>query len=245
MTEQATKNAVITGYRELIDRRYQYKEMAKEPDLPETFDRERTALFKNYALTYLYPTVERRKELDDAFLQLDNYVKNPVKLMKMVTMSSRLIFKYGRHLPRMLKAGLKALRSFRKANDFETQLTREAQRLKMPTPFKIKEIKTLISALSIEEMNEFIDSTESLFSILHDRKLVIRIIDVISYLLTQMNQQPDVFSASERAALQLGLDLIQKGNDLFDLLTEEEQQQIFTFVTARERRFLEGLGKNE
>ncbi len=71
MTEQATKNAVITGYRKLINQRYQFDEMGKEPDLPKTFDRQRTALFKDYALTYLYPSVERRQELDDAFLQLD------------------------------------------------------------------------------------------------------------------------------------------------------------------------------
>jgi len=241
MTFQETKNAVITGYRKLISQRYQYAEMAKEPDLPETFDRERTALFKDYALTYLYPTVERRKELDDAFLQLDQYIKDPVKLMKMVSMSSRLLFKYGRHLPGMLKAGLKALRSFRKSNNFEEQLTREAVRLKMTAPFDITEIKTLISALSLAEMTDFINSTESLFSILHDRTLVGRIIAVIAYLLEQMNKQPDIFSSTEREALQLGLDLIQKGNDLFDLLTETEQQQIFTFVTAREKRFLENL----
>jgi len=241
MTFQETKNAVIAGYRKLISQRYQYAEMAKEPDLPETFDRERTALFKDYALTYLYPTVERRKELDDAFLQLDQYIKDPVKLMKMVSMSSRLLFKYGRHLPGMLKAGLKALRSFRKSNNFEEQLTREAVRLKMTAPFDITEIKTLISALSLAEMTDFINSTESLFSILHDRTLVDRIIAVIAYLLEQMNKQPDIFSSTEREALQLGLDLIQKGNDLFDLLTETEQQQIFTFVTAREKRFLENL----
>lgn len=241
MTFQETKNAVITGYRKLISQRYQYAEMAKEPDLPETFDRERTALFKDYALTYLYPTVERRKELDDAFLQLDQYIKDPVKLMKMVSMSSRLLFKYGRHLPGMLKAGLKALRSFRKSNNFEEQLTREAVRLKMTAPFDITEIKTLISALSLAEMTDFINSTESLFSILHDRTLVDRIIAVIAYLLEQMNKQPDIFSSTEREALQLGLDLIQKGNDLFDLLTETEQQQIFTFVTAREKRFLDNL----
>lgn len=241
MTQQQTKNAVITGYRKLINQRYQYAQLAKEPDLPETFDRDRTALFKEYALTYLYPTVERRKELDDAFLQLDNYVKDPVKLMKMVSMSSRLIFKYGRHLPGMLRAGLKALRSFRKANNFEEQLTREALRLKLPAPFKITEIKTLISALSLEEMTDFIESTESLFSILHDRKLVTRIISVIGYLVEQMEQQPHVFSHTEVEALHLGLELIQKGNDLFDLLTEKEQYQIFTFITARERRFLESL----
>jgi len=241
MTFQETKNAVITGYRKLISQRYQYAEMAKEPDLPETFDRERTALFKDYALTYLYPTVERRKELDDAFLQLDQYIKDPVKLIKMVSMSSRLLFKYGRHLPGMLKAGLKALRSFRKSNNFEEQLTREAVRLKMTAPFDITEIKTLISALSLAEMTDFINSTESLFSILHDRTLVDRIIAVIAYLLEQMNKQPDIFSSTEREALQLGLDLIQKGNDLFDLLTETEQQQIFTFVTAREKRFLDNL----
>jgi len=169
MTPQQTKNAVITGYRKLINKRYQYRELVKEPDLPETFDEERTALFKDYALTYLYPTVEKRKELDEVFLQLDSYVRDPKKLLKMVSMSSRLLFKYGRHLPSMLKAGLKALRSFRKANHFEEQLTREAIRLKMPAPFNFKEIKTLISALSPEELNDFINSTQSLFSILHDR----------------------------------------------------------------------------
>ncbi len=243
MTEQATKNAVITGYRKLINQRYQYAVLKKEPDLPETFDEERTALFKSYALTYLYPTVTRRKELDEAFLQLDSYVKDPVKLMKMVSMSSRLIFKYGRHLPGMLKAGLKALRSFRKANNFEEQLTREAIRLNLPAPFKITDIKTLISALSLEEMTDFIESTESLFSILHDRKLVARIITVIGYLKEQMEKQPETFSNTEVEALALGLELIQKGNNLFDLLNEKEQKQIFTFVTARERRFLENLKK--
>ncbi len=241
MTEAETKNEVITGYRKLIDYRYQFEEMAKEPDLPKTFDQERTVLFKSYALTYLYPTITRRKELDDAFLQLDSYIKDPVKLMKVVSMSSRLIFKYGRHLPGMLKAGLKALRSFRKANNFEEQLTREAIRLELPAPFKIADIKTLISALSLEEMRGFIESTESLFSILHDRKLVARIIAVIDYLVEQMKKQPDTFSSSEVEALQLGLELIQKGNDLFDLLNEKEQKQIFKFITARERRFLEGL----
>ena len=244
MTKQATKNAVITGYRKLINQRYQYTALKKEPDLPGTFDEERTALFKSYALTYLYPTVTRRKELDDAFLQLDSYVKDPVKLMKMVSMSSRLIFKYGRHLPSMLKAGLKALRSFRKANNFEEQLTREAIRLNLPAPFKIDDIKTLISALSFEEMTDFMESTESLFSILHDRKLVAKIIAVIDYLKEQMEKQPETFSNTEVEALTLGFELIQKGNDLFDLLNETEQKQIFTFVTARERRFLESL-KND
>lgn len=243
MTQLQTKNAVITGYRKLINHRYQYKEMEKEPDLPETFDRDRTALFKSYALTYLYPTVTRRKELDDAFLQLDSYIKDPIKLIKMVSMSSRLIFKYGRHLPGMLKAGLKALRSFRKANNFEEQLTREALRLKLPTPFNFTDIKTLISALSLEEMTDFIDSTESLFSILHDRKLVSKIIAVIEYLIDQMEKQPTTFSPTEVEALHLGLELIQKGNDLFDLLNEKEQKQIFAFITARERRFLENLKK--
>ncbi len=241
MTPQQTKNAVITGYRKLINERYQYKELLKEPDLPDTFDEERTSLFKNYTLTYLYPTVEKRKELDEVFLQLDNYVRDPKKLMKMVSMSSRLLFKYGRHLPGMLRAGLKALRSFRKANHFEEQLTREAIRLKIPAPFNFKEIKILMNALSQEEISDFINSTESLFSILHDRKLVTRIIAVIRYLTEQMEKAPEIFSVTERAALQLGLELIQKGNVLFDLLTEKEQKQIFTFITARERRFLENL----
>ncbi len=241
MTHQETKHAVITGYRKFINRRYQYSVLVKEPDLPGTFDQERIELFKNYALTYLYPTVVRRKELDDAFLQLDNYIRDPKKLLRMVSMSSRLIFKYGRHLPGMLKAGLKALQSFRKANHFEEQLTREAMRLNMPAPFNMKEIKTLISALSPKEMDDFIHSTESLFSILHDRKLVARIIAVISYLGEQMEKEPGVYSIIEREALQLGLELIQKGNELFDLLSKNEQQQLFTFITARERRFLESL----
>ncbi|MFK7979352.1 MAG: hypothetical protein AB8G86_05190, partial [Saprospiraceae bacterium] len=46
-------------------------------------------------------------------------IQQPKKLLRILLDSGRLIFKYGRHLPKILNAGLKALRSFRTATQFE------------------------------------------------------------------------------------------------------------------------------
>ena len=180
MNETYYLNEVIKGYRQMIEHRYQYHNLVDKSDLPSTFDDERVARFRSYFLEYIYPPSEKRNELNAAFRNLNNYIHHPEKLLRLLLDSGKLMFKYGRHLPKILRAGLKAMRSFQQANKFEEHLVEGAIAHKMQPPFEEKELTELISKLPRKEIDRFIESGLVLFDTLNDRKLVYKIIEIIS-----------------------------------------------------------------
>ena len=94
---------VIKGYRNMIDQRYQYSNLVGRSNLPSTFDEQRVARFRSYFLDYIYPSPAKRQELDVAFNKLNNYIHHPEKLLRLLVDSGKLMFKYGRHLPKILR----------------------------------------------------------------------------------------------------------------------------------------------
>lgn len=241
MTEKSTLHEVILGYRAMIDQRYQYERIEEKYDIPASFDENRVALFRNYFLTYIYPPPAQRDELDAAFESLDSYIQQPEKLLRLLLDSAGLIFKYGRHLPKILAAGLKALRSFRTASRFEANLVKAAEQSDLKAPYSPDDIHTLLSTLSRREIEQFIEQSETLLATLHDRKLVQKIVEIVQYLINKMKQRPKLFSAAEIRGLEIGFDVIREGNVLFDQLSKEDQNQIFDFVIQIERDILEVL----
>lgn len=241
MTEKEVLNEVILGYRNLIAERYDYARVKQQYDIPDFFTEARTLMFKNYFLYHLYPPPEKRKELDAAFQNLDSYIKQPEKLLRILLDSGRLIFKYGRHLPKILQAGLKALKSFRAATNMENKLVEGAQELSLSAPFSTDDIKMLLARLSTEELEDFIDNNEALFKTLQDRKLVEKILDIVEHIIEKMKSRPQLYSDSEVNALSLGRDIIQQGDLLFAQLTTAEQEAILALTLRIERDFLEGL----
>jgi hypothetical protein len=241
MPEKAILSSVILGYRQLIEERYQYANLQKQYDLPASFDEDRVQVFRNYFLDYLYPDPAQRAVVNAAFEQLEHYVQQPEKLMRLLLDSGGLVFKYGWHLPRILGAGIKALKSFLAASRFEQKLVDQALETQLQTPFGPVEVKNLLRALSPEEIDHFIDQTYALFETLHDRTLVQKVIEIIAELLTKMKQRPQVYGAAEIAGLTFGLEVITKGNALFDQLDDADQQQLFDFVIRIERDALETI----
>ena len=240
-TNEQILDEIIKGYRSVIEDRYQYAPLNKKYQLPPFFNEERITLFRNYFLEYIYPTPEKRAELDEAFQSLDGYIKQPSKLLRILMDSGRLIFKYGRHLPKILRAGLSALRSFRTATQFENKLVAQAIALKLKPPYQKPEINTLIKALPKSDLEEFIDSSQALFETLHDRVLVQKIIEIVAYLIGKMKKRPEVYSAAEIRGLEIGRDIIKNGDLLFDQLPKEGQQQLFELVIRLERDVLKEL----
>lgn len=240
-TKKEILNEVIKGYRTVIQDRYQYDFLNQRYDLPNFFDEERIALFKDYFLDYIYPPPAKRAALDAAFESLDSYIQQPSKLLRILMDSGRLIFKYGRHLPKILRAGLSALRSFRKANNFEHKLVEQALKLDLQPPYGTPEINTLIKGLPKTDLEEFIDSSQALFETLHDRVLVKKILEIVEYLIKKMKSRPKVYTAVEIRGLEIGRDIIKYGDLLFDQLPKEGQQQLFELVIQLEREILEEL----
>lgn len=243
MTNQNLPNEIIIAYRNLIEERYQFAKIKAAYSIPSSFDSARAATFKNYFLQHLYPPPEKRTELDAAFQNLDTYIKNPEKLLRLLLDSGSLLFKYGRHLPKILAAGLKALKSFRAVNQLENKLVESANQLKMQPPFSVADVKNLLKTLSQEDLQEFMENNRALFETFHDRKLVRRILEIVEHLIKKMNKRPNVYSEMEVNALSIGRDIIQQGELLFDQLNKEEQQQIFDLTMQIEEDFINGLFK--
>lgn len=241
MDDKLILEGIITAYRQLIFERYQYEYLHDKHDLPTSFDKDKVDRFRSYFLNNIYPDVQKRNELNEAFESLDSYIKQPEKLLRLLMDSAGLLFKYGRHLPKILTAGLKAMRSFRAATTFENQLVGQAKQLALLPPYTADTMNTLLRSLDRKEMDYFVDQSKSLFEILHDRELVIKIKDIVSHLIVRMKKQPKYYSETEVNGLELGKDIIVKGDTLFTELTTEDKFHIFEFVINLEAEVIEDL----
>jgi len=241
MTKQEVHREIIIGYRKVIAERYTYANLVQEKHIPKSFDEAKIDAFRDYFLTYLYPAPERRAELDEAFDQLDNYIKNPSKLLSLLKDSMSLIWKYGRHLPKILSAGLQTLKSFRAGNQFEENLIRAAQDLKLEVPYAKTDIEAMIQSLSPTKIETFIQNNELLFENLHDRTLVKKVEEIVVALIGKMKKKPKIYSAAEVRGLEIGYEIIHFGNALFDSLNEPDQRLLLEFIIENEREELEKL----
>jgi len=236
-----TLNEVILAYRRLIEVRYQYGVIQEKYNLPASFDEERVSVFRDFFLNDLYPHPNQRRELEEAFHNLDNYIKNPEKLLRILIDSGSLIFKYGRHLPKILMAGLKALKSFRAATTFEEKLVQSALNMPLQPPYSNADVKAFLATLSDKEIQDFIRNNESLFETLYDRKLVCKIVEIVEHLIDKMQKRPKVYAPTEVNALVIGRDIIKGGDALFDELSQKEQKQILKTIIQIETDFLEAV----
>ena len=245
MPQREILKAVIEGYRNTIAQRYQYQLIKNNYKIPETVDKETVDAIRDYFLNYVYPDFEQRTELNDAFESLDNYIKQPEKLLRILKDSFKLIFSYGRHLPKILSAGLKALKSFTAASKFEDALVEEASKSSVNPPFDTEKINGLIAQLSRKEIDDFIEGSRSLFETLHDRALVEKIKEILSQLIRIMRGNPASYSPDEVKGLEIGLEMITKGDALFNKLSKEDQQIAIQLVIDIEKDNLNGIFERE
>ncbi|MFT5884388.1 MAG: hypothetical protein ACI9IP_000843 [Arcticibacterium sp.] len=239
--EKGLLNEVIIGYRAIIAERYDFDKISQQPDFPDSFTREQVDAFKAFFLEYLYPNPTKRDELNEAFEALDGYIKHPSKLFQVLMDSTKLLFKFGRHLPKIFKAGLKALSSFRGANNFENKLIERATDLRQTDPQATLEIKDLIKALEPNEIEEFIQGAQNLFETLYDRELVSKIILLMDGLIGIMKAKGTVYTSEDIKGLQIGRTIIAKGDALFAQLSPENQTKVLEFVIRLEREFLQKI----
>lgn len=235
MNREAILPEIIKGYRASIRERYQYQTIVAHYDLPKAIDKETVNGFRKYFLEYLYPDINKRQELEKAFKSLDDYIKYPQKLIQILFDAGKLVFKYGRHLNKILNAGLKALKSFRAASKFEKIFIEEALNNTIEPPYDLKKINRLISGLSRKEIDDFIETTESLFEILHDKKLTQKILGIIEDIIAVMKNKPTYYSLEQIKGLEFGYLALNEGNRLFNTLNNSDQVTVIALITKIER----------
>jgi len=232
---------IIIAYRSLIEKQYDYSNLSHSYEIPSDFGADKVNTFRDYFLEYIYPHPDQRHELNDAFSSLDNYIKQPEKLLRLLVDSASLVFKFGRSLPKILSAGIKALKSYRAASQFELRLVKEAVSLGMTGPYSEDDMRRLIASLPRSEMEAFINSTKQLFETIHDRTLVKKIITIVEALIVKMNKRPEVYSPSEIKGMTIGRDIISKGNALFASLQPDHQKLLIEMVVNIQLDFLDDI----
>jgi hypothetical protein len=241
MTKEKVLEEIIEGYRNTVSQRYQYQRIKDSCGLPETIDEDTVNQLRLYFLNYMYPTHDKRAELNQAFDSLEDYIKHPQKLLRILLEAAKIIFKYGRHLPKILTAGLSAMKTFKAATNFENNLVTEAIKNKIEAPYDATKIAALLKFLSREEIEKFIESSQSLFEILHDKILIKKIKEVIQHLITAMQKNTTVYSKSQIKGLEIGLEMITEGDAIFNRLTKEDQQNLVKLITDIERDHLDHI----
>jgi len=241
MQPNSSLDHIILAYREIIRNRYDYANLSSEFVLPDSFDEERVHQFRDYFLEYIYPDLDKRAELNDAFDSLDSFIKQPEKLLSILMASGRLIFKFGRQLPKLLSAGIKALQSFRAASRFELRLAQLAEQDGLVAPYAIEQVDGLVQQLSPKEIDDFIESSQALFQTMHDHKLVENIQTLILTLVDKMKSKPKLFSAVEVRGLEIGHEIINRGFDLLTQIPKEDQAVIIDSVIEIERATLQEI----
>ncbi len=241
MEELTPLDHIIIAYRELIDKQYDYENLSQSYDIPESFGADQVNAFRDYFLEYIYPHPDQRKELNDAFSSLDNYIKQPEKLLRLLLDSASLVFKYGRSLPKILSAGIKALKSYRAASQFELRLVQEAKALSMSGPYSNADMRRLIASLPKAEMQAFINSTKQLFETIHDRALVKKIKNIVATLIEKMEKRPVIYSTAEIKGMSIGRDIISKGDSLFASLEPDHQKLLIEMVVNIQLDFLDDI----
>lgn len=241
MPREKILKEIIEGYRNTISQRYQYQDINNKYEIPESITEETVNAIRSYFLNYVYPKYEKRAELNEAFQDLENYTKHPEKLLRVLVDSVRLIFSHGRHLPKILSSGLKAMNTFKAASNFENKLVDAAIKNKIGAPYNISKINSLIKSLSRKEIQQFIDSSILLFEILHDQILFEKIKEVIQTLIDIMRKKQGTYTLNEIKGLEIGLEMLNEGNALFNQLTKEDQQKFVHFIVEIEQNTLDNI----
>lgn len=227
--------SIINGYRAIITDRYQLVYLSVHYDIPVDVGQDQLDQLRNYFLDNIYPPYSKRQELNKAFQSLDNHIKHPSHIMKIILDSSGLLFKYGFKLPAILKAGIRALKSFRTASRFEQQLVDAAIASELQPPFSQTDVKALIAQLPEEDIEDFMHQGEELFKTIYDTALVQSIIKILDSLISKMEKRPNVYAPEEVNGFKIGQSIITHGFALFENLPRAQQAILLDKIIEIER----------
>ncbi len=238
MEPDIVKKQIIKGYRKFIFDRYQYDKIAKNYDIPISITEDILTELREYYLKHIYPEYKERKALDQAFKSLDNYIQQPQKLISILLDASRLLFKYRRHLPKILGTGLKALKTFNSASKFEQTFVDQAIHQKLKGPYTEKKTKVLLRAIPKDEIDDFIATSQALFETLHDRPQVKKIKEIISYIIGVMKKNAHRYTKDQIKGLEMGFALLDEGDRLLQKLNPKDQRKLIYLITEIETDML-------
>jgi len=239
------KYHLINKYRALVAERYEYKNVKKNLKLPDNITPEIVETLRQYFLTNLYPEPEQRAKLDAAFAELENYVMHPAKVWDLLGNITSAIFKFGFQFPAAIKAGLISLEAYTSAKHFENTLTTAALQKGLSQPVTDKQFYDCLIAIPKKDLYQFISELEHLFASFTNTTLLSKTIGIMEDVIAKMKAKKDMYSKNDIEAIELGLDIMRKGYDLFISYDEDMKNEILQLITDSEKKFIDSLYNGE
>ncbi len=235
------KYHLIGKYREVVEKRYDYKVVNESFELPESINKEVVDELKKYFLESLYPEASQREKLDAAFEELQNYVLHPGRITDLLGNIGSAILRFGFQFPVAIKSGLNALEVHTSAKHFENSLLAGANKNKFTVPLSDEQFYVCLKSIPKPQLQKFINEVSELFHAFSNTDLLGKTISIMDDVLQRMYAKTDVYSANEIEAIELGREIIRRGHDLFLHLDEQTKLDILELVKANENDFLESV----
>ncbi len=229
---------LILAYQKSLIKRYSQEAISKYPkykDIP----RETIEQLILFFLDALYPKFEKRIELDAAFSALAGFVHHPAKLWGILGNLAASLFRFGKHFPAALKAGLAALHAYVTAHKFEEILIRETEtEAKLNDPFASDDsFVRVLARIPKKDADAFREDIGKLFSIFMDPILVKKIILIMEDVLKKMESKGSLYTIADHKAIQLGIHILRQGEFIFDKLSKTEMQLMIEAIDTIEKDF--------
>lgn len=235
LTEQ---QHIILKFREMVAGRYRYEDLKIRFPLPPTIQPAVIADVQLYFLECLYPAPEDREGLENAFLHLGRYVRQPQKIFGIFGNLTGALFKFGRHFLQALKAAFGALDAFLGAKQFEQQMVIIANRKGIVPPLSDQDFEDCMSDISRQEFEQFIENVVGLFSLMMHTELRRKTIGILDDVIATMHRKPHVYPPHDIEGITLGRSLLKRGDEIFSKYDEHTRKDILEIVTKNEQWYL-------
>jgi hypothetical protein len=240
LLQEKNFNLIIDAYRKSLLLRYSEENIKKFPELSK-IDRTTIDKLVKYFLELLYPPLEDRLKLDNAFASLSNFVHSPSKLMGVLGNIPYAVMKFGKMLFSALQAGMNALRSYLAAHRFEKELF-DASLPLIEKGIDISEEKvfnSLLAKIPQADADDFRHQVVKLFEILSNQELLIKVQDVMLHVIEKMESKKNIYTSEEVEGIKLGYGIIEKGKELFSSLEKEDIDTVLKGIDIVEKTFFE------
>ncbi|TGN20108.1 hypothetical protein [Leptospira idonii] len=229
---------VIEAYQNSLKERYSAESLSRFPKY-SSIKRETIDLLIGFFTEFLYPKYEERLKLDSAFQALAGFVHHPAKVWGILGNIAASIFRFGRHFPLALKAGLAALHSYVTAHSFEEILIREVNSEENPSlAISSNESFTkILGRIPQKDADAFRADIGKLFHTFTDEVLVNKIILIMDDILRKMETKENLYTETDKRGIDLGIQILKKGRFIFDRLSKQEMFLVIEAIDEVEREF--------
>lgn len=183
---------------------------------------------REFFLDHVYPVSDERDRLDNAFESLGEIIHSPKRLMPLMTTALRTVWKLGRMFPSAVAAAKNTLEAYLGVRKLEDVLVDFAKRHKFQ-PDDIRDHSVMVrmfASVSESEMTRFRNEMLSLMRHLADTNLLKATVEIMKSSKRVMESRPDLYDEDELAGFRLGLDILERGLELFQSLDPDEVEPI-------------------